>query len=955
MLCPKRMKYCDGMPEPSVPDDQNEETEVMHDPTNTEECPIEEEVFVRASPRDSQPEFHLQTDEHIPFGEYEPSIPSLNTNVPPLVLAGSLGQPGQLATAVHQPPCCHSVIAQPCQTTRQACGSVRQHPRDSGGSEQLQSSATGASSSTNSIDETNLSKTNIYVRGLPKEFTDQDLARLCQSVGRIRSLKAIMDKDTNRCKGYGFVDFESAESAATALRKINQHTNYHAQMAKQQEQDPTNLYFANLSGDVSEITLEGVLADYGNVISARILRDNNSRSKGVGFARMESKEICNQVINAFNGKQDDRLGEREILVKFADGSKKPKHQHMSTNYFQLGGHGSHGGQLHHHRLSGLGQAADLFHHHHQNGSGAFFHQNSLQAGAAELLSSTLTAAAIAATATSGAGGPAYVQASPLHAGYPHSLLHHHQQSFDNAGFLRNTALAALNCPGPALQSFGPYNAATAMAVAASNPPPLFVINPPHLGCHVDTSQFAEMPAHLDETSAPGTSRIQQVLATGACSGECCANDLSQYLEGGNQRAAMAPLSSPSGGAYVLTPSAQQQHLAAALAQMQICRNGQQPLAAPTSNPSPSGFTPGPPSHQHSQFGAPLGSQNLAQACAAAAVYQQLAAGQAASAGLYHQHNPSLQQLISAVTAGYGTNNPTFMTTHPAHQLGVNCNGAITPSGYISMSPNGGPSAFILSYLPPNPAAALEESIHNRAGLLANLYGHQFNGYGPASSSGFVPQYPGHHQALMGAANNCCGAAAAYYQQPPVNIVGGPHQHCQNAIPSDDSIPDEHQVIAGSRSSCSTIVPGTCPSCREIVITGADMVGSSGEPVMNGGVDMDDEPDDVVLAPPPQRTPMGEMEHPTAVLAATAARVDRRRGDTSEACSGRADIPLSGEQGLVQNGPSSSEQDVGRRSEIGVKGDSSASFAGQGDCVYSRPLGTPDDGQTSNNLTSTDHT
>ncbi|KAI0982074.1 hypothetical protein GJ496_004180 [Pomphorhynchus laevis] len=155
-----------------------------------------------------------------------------------------------------------------------------------------------------SISEDRLSKTNIYIRGLPKEFNDQDLSRLCQSVGRIRSLKAIMDKDTNRCKGYGFVDFETSESAISALKKINSSTNYHAQMAKQQEQDPTNLYFANLSSTVNEVILEDVLAEFGQVISARILRDNNTRSKGVGFARMETKEICDNIIDALNGKKD---------------------------------------------------------------------------------------------------------------------------------------------------------------------------------------------------------------------------------------------------------------------------------------------------------------------------------------------------------------------------------------------------------------------------------------------------------------------------------------------------------------------------------------------------------------------------------------------------------------------------------------------------------------------------
>ena len=45
-----------------------------------------------------------------------------------------------------------------------------------------------------------------------------------------------------------------------------------------------------------------MLKDYGTVISTRILRKPDGVSRGVGFARMESKEKCDAVINAFNGK-----------------------------------------------------------------------------------------------------------------------------------------------------------------------------------------------------------------------------------------------------------------------------------------------------------------------------------------------------------------------------------------------------------------------------------------------------------------------------------------------------------------------------------------------------------------------------------------------------------------------------------------------------------------------------
>lgn len=56
-------------------------------------------------------------------------------------------------------------------------------------------------------------------------------------------------------------------------------------LTQQQEQDPTNLYLSNLPGNFNEHDLEQVLLPFGQVISTRILRDNNGVSKGVGFAR----------------------------------------------------------------------------------------------------------------------------------------------------------------------------------------------------------------------------------------------------------------------------------------------------------------------------------------------------------------------------------------------------------------------------------------------------------------------------------------------------------------------------------------------------------------------------------------------------------------------------------------------------------------------------------------------
>uniref|UniRef100_A0ABM5EZC4 RNA-binding motif, single-stranded-interacting protein 1 isoform X3 n=1 Tax=Pogona vitticeps TaxID=103695 RepID=A0ABM5EZC4_9SAUR len=213
------------------------------------------------------------------------------------------------------------------------------------------SSNNNSSSSSNSGWD-QLSKTNLYIRGLLPNTTDQDLVKLCQPYGKIVSTKAILDKTTNKCKGYGFVDFDSPAAAQKAVSALKA-TGVQAQMAKQQEQDPTNLYISNLPLSMDEQELENMLKPFGQVISTRILRDSNGTSRGVGFARMESTEKCEAVIAHFNGKfiktpPGVSVPAEPLLCKFADGGQKKRQN--QNKYIQNGRAWHREGEV---RLAGL--------------------------------------------------------------------------------------------------------------------------------------------------------------------------------------------------------------------------------------------------------------------------------------------------------------------------------------------------------------------------------------------------------------------------------------------------------------------------------------------------------------------------------------------------------------------------------------------------------------------------
>ncbi|XP_013399973.1 RNA-binding motif, single-stranded-interacting protein 2 isoform X3 [Lingula anatina] len=217
-----------------------------------------------------------------------------------------------------------------------------EYDRDTYNRQNMPSASSNSSNqSTGSNSMESLSKTNLYIRGLTPTTTDKDLVNLCQQYGKITSTKAIIDQATNKCKGYGFVDFESPQAADIAVKAL-QAQGVQAQMAKvgnQQEEDPTNLYIANLPMYMTEQDLENMFTPYGTVISTRILRDQSSNSRGVGFARMESKEKCDQIKQAFNSKILPGCKDA-LLVKNADGGNKKKTQYkQNPGWTDRGGEG----------------------------------------------------------------------------------------------------------------------------------------------------------------------------------------------------------------------------------------------------------------------------------------------------------------------------------------------------------------------------------------------------------------------------------------------------------------------------------------------------------------------------------------------------------------------------------------------------------------------------------------
>jgi RNA recognition motif-containing protein len=61
----------------------------------------------------------------------------------------------------------------------------------------------------------------LYVGNLGYGVTDSDLSKMFEAHGEVESAQIIMDRDTGRSKGFGFVEMKTDQQAQAAIAALN--------------------------------------------------------------------------------------------------------------------------------------------------------------------------------------------------------------------------------------------------------------------------------------------------------------------------------------------------------------------------------------------------------------------------------------------------------------------------------------------------------------------------------------------------------------------------------------------------------------------------------------------------------------------------------------------------------------------------------------------------------------
>ena len=62
---------------------------------------------------------------------------------------------------------------------------------------------------------------NLFVGGLPFKTTEDELTTMFSEYGKVTSAKIPLDRETNRSRGFGFVEFENDEEGKAAEAGLN--------------------------------------------------------------------------------------------------------------------------------------------------------------------------------------------------------------------------------------------------------------------------------------------------------------------------------------------------------------------------------------------------------------------------------------------------------------------------------------------------------------------------------------------------------------------------------------------------------------------------------------------------------------------------------------------------------------------------------------------------------------
>jgi polyadenylate-binding protein len=193
--------------------------------------------------------------------------------------------------------------------------------------------------------------TNIYVKNLPEDITKEKVDELFGKYGKITSSMIAFEKE-NKTRAFGFINYSTPEEAQASVEgmngfEISGKKIYVARAQKKEERAKelierfeqlkvdrqkkwagVNLYVKNLADDITDDRLREEFSKFGSIQSARVMADQNHKSRGFGFVCFNTPEEATKAVTEMNG----RLVENKPLYVALAQRKEVRRAQLEAQY-----------------------------------------------------------------------------------------------------------------------------------------------------------------------------------------------------------------------------------------------------------------------------------------------------------------------------------------------------------------------------------------------------------------------------------------------------------------------------------------------------------------------------------------------------------------------------------------------------------------------------------------------
>jgi len=170
----------------------------------------------------------------------------------------------------------------------------------------------------------------LWIGGLEPYMDELFLQNAINMMGEtgVVSIKVMTNKFTGEPSGYGFINFESDQTAVIAMHrlggKVIPHSNppvrfklNHNSTRLQPGESDTSIWVGDLTPEVDDFALYRFFTQrYGSIRCAKVVLDESGLSKGYGFVRYGSEAEQQHALGSMTGEMG--LGSKPIKVSMAN-------------------------------------------------------------------------------------------------------------------------------------------------------------------------------------------------------------------------------------------------------------------------------------------------------------------------------------------------------------------------------------------------------------------------------------------------------------------------------------------------------------------------------------------------------------------------------------------------------------------------------------------------------------